>query len=358
MSAHSAQSRSSTEQKATSLRKPTITRSAPSNRLSADRLQRIVAAPNLARPADILALQRLVGNGTITRLLGRAAPAVPIQAKLTVGPVADRFEQEADRVAEQVTANAQPAGAGQRTQRHTGGEETVQEKPLVNAIAPLAAVQGKADGDLVATPGLESRLASAQGSGSPLPDQVRATMEPRFGADFSGVRLHTDGEAAQLSQGLGAKAFTHGADIYLGAGAEKPGTPAGNHLLAHELTHTLQQSGGARIQGWWPKGHRLVTALAAKKGHTSKFYSQAAIDFLVDRSPDIDFIQDETDTMNEGIKQSAPRLEMYDNLIKANQDEAAKGMWQRNDLHMRRPEYMLSHGEGGRYKEPNASGKN
>jgi hypothetical protein len=66
-------------------------------------------------------------------------------------------------------------------------------------------------------------------------------MEPRFGADFSGIRVHAGSEAAQLNQVLGARAFTHGQDIYLGAGAEAPGSEAGNRLLAHELTHVVQQ---------------------------------------------------------------------------------------------------------------------
>ncbi len=66
-------------------------------------------------------------------------------------------------------------------------------------------------------------------------------MEPRFGADFSGVRLHTDSDAAQLSQDLNAQAFTRGGDVYMGAGKYNPGTTAGNELLAHELTHVVQQ---------------------------------------------------------------------------------------------------------------------
>ena len=345
MSNHATQSRSKAEHKPASLHKLTLTRSTPAPQVSANRLQRAVADPCTARPADILALQGRYGNQAVQRLLSQHA----VQAKLTVGVANDQYEQEADHVADQVTASRRPGQAA---------GHTLQRQPLANAITRLPAVQGKAEGALEATPRFEQRLGTAQGGGAPLPAPVRAVMEPRFGADFSGVRLHADTEAAQLNQSLGAKAFTHGADIYLGAGAEKPGTQAGDHLLAHELTHTLQQSGGARVQGWWPKGHRLITALAAKRGHTSKFYTQAAMDFLVDRSPDIDFIQDQTDTMNEGIKQSAPRLEMYENLIKRNEDTTARGMWDRNDLHMRRPEYMLSHGEGGRYKEPDASSKN
>lgn len=72
-------------------------------------------------------------------------------------------------------------------------------------------------------------------------DRVREVMEPRFGRDFSKVKVHTDGNAASLSQQLGAKAFTYGGDIYMGAGQYQPGTPGGDHLLAHELSHVIQQ---------------------------------------------------------------------------------------------------------------------
>ncbi len=91
---------------------------------------------------------------------------------------------------------------------------------------------------------VENTLHAQQGSGSPLPVEVRQFMEPRFGADFSGVRLHTSSEAAVLNRSLHAQAFTHGQDIYLGEGRYDPGSPSGKHLLAHELTHVVQQTGG------------------------------------------------------------------------------------------------------------------
>jgi len=76
-------------------------------------------------------------------------------------------------------------------------------------------------------------------------DDAMSQMEHAFGADFSGVRLHTDSAAASASADLQARAFTHGSDIYFGKGEFKPETSSGRHLLAHELTHTLQQSGAS-----------------------------------------------------------------------------------------------------------------
>src|SRR5207244_11233244 len=78
--------------------------------------------------------------------------------------------------------------------------------------------------------------------GQPLDESTRAFMEPRFGHDFSRVRVHTDSQAAESARAVNALAYTVGPDIVLGADQYKPGTLAGRRLLAHELTHVLQQS--------------------------------------------------------------------------------------------------------------------
>lgn len=86
---------------------------------------------------------------------------------------------------------------------------------------------------------------SKRGGGSSLDSNVQAQMSESMGYDFSGVKVHTDSESQQLNQSLGAKAFTTGSDIFFGEGAYQPGTSAGNELLAHELTHVVQQGGKA-----------------------------------------------------------------------------------------------------------------
>ncbi|MFC4873934.1 eCIS core domain-containing protein [Negadavirga shengliensis] len=96
-------------------------------------------------------------------------------------------------------------------------------------------VQNESDNDL------ESRLQSTKGSGSPMDSKTRTEMESGFGADFGGVRVHTDSNAESLSKDLGAQAFTHGNDIYFNSQKYNPGSARGKHLLAHELTHTIQQ---------------------------------------------------------------------------------------------------------------------
>ncbi|HIK17861.1 MAG TPA: DUF4157 domain-containing protein [Leptolyngbyaceae cyanobacterium M33_DOE_097] len=89
---------------------------------------------------------------------------------------------------------------------------------------------------------LEDRLISTQGTGNPLSKEVRAFMEPRFGSDFGHVRVHTGSEAVQMNRELSAQAFTHGHNIYFNAGKYDPATNKGKELLAHELTHVVQQT--------------------------------------------------------------------------------------------------------------------
>ncbi|MFN8499782.1 MAG: DUF4157 domain-containing protein [Anaerolineae bacterium] len=213
-------------------------------------MRRAVTRPDRAVTANMLALQRGYGNSAVQRL---------IQAKLTVGPPDDMYEWEADRVADQVTG---PSSGPTLVQRQADGEEeeeAVQTKPAAGAITPLVQREGDedaedevqtkrlqrspADGGFEASSSLESRLSSQKGSGSPLPDSVRSSMEPRFGADFGDVRIHTGSEAVQMNREVSAQAFTHGHDIYMGEGKYSPDTSEGQHLLAHELTHVVQQTG-------------------------------------------------------------------------------------------------------------------
>ncbi len=97
-----------------------------------------------------------------------------------------------------------------------------------------------------ASPSIESNLSASKGGGSPLPENTRNAMESSFGSDFSGVRIHTGSNAVQMSQDLNAQAFTHENDIYFNAGKYDTNSQSGQHLLAHELTHTVQQGGVRR----------------------------------------------------------------------------------------------------------------
>ena len=91
--------------------------------------------------------------------------------------------------------------------------------------------------------GIESDLNSSKGGGSAMDKNTKQEMESGFGADFSSVNIHTDSKAVQMSEELGAQAFTHGNDVYFNKGKYNPDSKEGKHLLAHELTHTIQQTG-------------------------------------------------------------------------------------------------------------------
>jgi len=129
----------------------------------------------------------------------------------------------------------------------------IRTKPLSWEITPLVQRQTEEEEEELqmkglsgsapeVTSGIGSRLSSSREAGQPLSDSSRAYFEPRFGADFSGVRVHTGSDAVQMNRDLNAQAFTLGRDVYFGSGRYGPGTSSGKRLLAHELTHVVQQT--------------------------------------------------------------------------------------------------------------------
>ncbi|MDJ0719872.1 MAG: DUF4157 domain-containing protein, partial [Prochloraceae cyanobacterium] len=183
----------------------------------------------------------------------------PIQAKLTVGQPDDKYEQEADRVADQIMQMPDPevmaeaqSSTSLEIQRlnqnsdeelHRQPEEDLEEQFRIEEEEEEKTIQAKEQPGQTpqVTPSLEARLAASRGQGEPLPEETRGFMESRFRKDFSSVRIHTGSEAAQLSRELKAQAFTHGQDVYFGAGKYSPESVEGKRLLAHELTHVVQQ---------------------------------------------------------------------------------------------------------------------
>lgn len=107
----------------------------------------------------------------------------------------------------------------------------------------VAAVQRKAESAGAAPASVHSKMGATAGKGKPLPRTSLHEMGHAFGTDFSSVRVHDDNDAASMSEALNAKAFTHGKDVYFGKGQFNPQSATGKHLLAHELTHVVQQNG-------------------------------------------------------------------------------------------------------------------
>ena len=222
-----------------------------------------------------------------------------IQAKLNIGKPNDKYEVEADAVADKVVQRwsnknninqnnngeniqAKPIAYNtsissfiqtkcdtceqeEKLQKKEGDEDlmkgTLQKKPIFESNSEPSSddeknvqrkcatckyeekkVQTKSENDsATASPSIESSLSASKGSGSPLTTSVKNEMESSFGTDFSNVGIHNNSTAVQMSKDLNAQAFTQGNDIYFNEGKYDTASTSGKHLLAHELTHTVQQ---------------------------------------------------------------------------------------------------------------------
>ncbi|NEO77614.1 MAG: DUF4157 domain-containing protein [Moorea sp. SIO4G3] len=163
----------------------------------------------------------------------------PIQAKLTIGQPKDKYEKEADRVASQVVQQINTPASTYSTQDHSVQRTAVPEEGKLQAKLTLQRGEAITGGE--ASSDLESAIARARGGGQPLDPGLQAQMGQAMGADFSGVRVHTDAQSDQLNQSIQAKAFTTGQDVFFRQGAYAPGSRGGQELIAHELTHVVQQ---------------------------------------------------------------------------------------------------------------------
>lgn len=188
-----------------------------------------------------------------------------IQPKLTLGPVGDKYEQEADAVAKQVVGRI--SDTGQSPVQRQEEEDEVQMSPVSSLqrqeedeelqMMPALSLQRQEEdeeqlqmkssstlsGDELSS-GIENKIQSAKGDGLPLSPNTQSNMEQAFKANFSRVKIHTDNQSDQLNQAIQARAFTTGQDIFFRQGEYNPGSSSGQELLAHELTHTIQQTGG------------------------------------------------------------------------------------------------------------------
>ena len=171
--------------------------------------------------------------------------------KLEIGASDDKYEAEAERMADQVLQmkpidvdKPRPPTSSiiQRKCANCEEEERIQKKSLSEQITPL--IQRKASntgGDSIASDAVSTKINQSKGGGRPLAKNTRGFMESGFGSDFSNIRVHTDSNAVNLNRELNAQAFTVGNDIYFNEGKYQPNSHSGKHLLAHELTHTIQQ---------------------------------------------------------------------------------------------------------------------
>jgi hypothetical protein len=182
-------------------------------------------------------------GGTCPRCSGKTRAATNLQPKLTVNEPGDAFEQEADRVADQIVNGAghpstQPGSGPHSVQRMCSNceeedkEESVQRKSGSGADATVSSEA-------------QSYIQSMDSGGASLSEPEAQYFEPRFGRSFDNVKIHTGGAADEAARSINARAFTVGSNIAFADGEYDSGSDSGRRLLAHELTHTLQQSSGA-----------------------------------------------------------------------------------------------------------------
>ena len=158
-----------------------------------------------------------------------------VQTKLAVSSPGDKFEQEADAVADQVMRMPDPVLPGKHTSDSTNPDATPTEAPHVLRFANSASSGAVA-----------SDFTSRLGIGAPLDTTSRNYFESRFGYDFGGVRVHTGAAASDSAHAIQARAYTLGRDVVFGAGQYDPSSSSGKRLLAHELAHVVQQSTHSR----------------------------------------------------------------------------------------------------------------
>jgi hypothetical protein len=262
---------------------------------------KVAESKSVATPAK--ANSSFFNKGADTALLTDSASETPffnkqtnspffVQTKLTIGQPNDKYEQEADHIADKVVQRSAIAPLNnsitpfvqtkcaacedeEKLQKKEDKEEgdllegQLRRKPIFDSNADPDELEGglsvqkkcahcEEEEKLISRKGedssvemksssVETSLSQSKGTGRQMPEHTRAEMEASIGADFSGVRIHDNSNAAQMNEGLNAQAFAHGNDIYFSSGKYDPETTSGKHLLAHELTHTVQQ-GGAAIQ--------------------------------------------------------------------------------------------------------------
>lgn len=187
-----------------------------------------------------------------------SAQRVALQTKLKINQPGDVYEQEADQAAEQVMRVADP-------EIPASDDEGETKKSLMRKQSSGPQADTAADSSSV-PPVVHAVLKS----GGDLDTTTRAFMEPRFGYDFSGVRVHNDSQAAESARSVNALAYTVGRSVVFGAGQFAPQTTQGRRLLAHELAHVVQQTARAAI----------TPGLFRKKDKTPALWYQEAVDRL------------------------------------------------------------------------------
>lgn len=222
---------------------------------------------------------------------------------------------------------SQPGDASENEAETIAKKVSDGEHVSLNSTVNAAAISTKSEGGKSSTsPGFESQLVQAKGSGDSMDESTRSEMESKMGADFSGVKIHNDITAQQMSADINAKAFTHGQDIYFGSGNYNPQTKDGQELLAHELVHTKQQNGMVR-----PMIQRNGDEKAAKEKYGYK-PNETRTDLTGDDVGSMGYLPNTTDfifsTMELDLPQKVDKVKTFVNEFWSQyQTLVTKGLW-------------------------------
>ena len=209
-----------------------ITRHAPAAPVAARKVSAKLSTTSLARQVDCAC------GGICPRCTVAPSRSLLVQPRLRFGAPNDKCEQEADRVADRVMRMPEPTvqSVAGIDAAPANKEEREQEELL----------QARTTGGVPDVPAsVQTQIDSMRGGGQPLPEASRQFFETHFGHDFSQVRIHTDSQATDSARTINAVAYTVGSDIAFAAGQYSPDTQQGKSLLAHELSHVVQQSTGS-----------------------------------------------------------------------------------------------------------------
>ena len=223
------------------------------------------ATAEKASKAPSTTVSRAANHAFFAKAGGESFFAPSVQAKLEVSKPDDPFEREADAMAGKVMRMPAPG---------------MEDKPQSSPTTVARSIQRKStDAAPSAGGNVLSSISGKTSGGQALSSEVRAFMEPRFNADFSNVRIHTDPESASLSNQLSARAFTYQNHVFFSRDQFQPGTSEGKQLIAHELTHTIQQ--GHAVQRSPQISTRAATPAVQRLG------VQDALDYFADKAGNI-----------------------------------------------------------------------
>ena len=205
------------------------------NNISGDERQQLESAIGTKATGEVLMGKQSVPQ--FKALSSLLCGTLSLQAKLTIGEVGDKYELEADRVAASVVEQINRPAPVYKVQSEVlqEKEEGLRMNPILQRREAIAGGEASTD--------FESDINCARSSGQPLDPSLQKSMGQAMGADFSGVRVHTGERADKLNQSLSARAFTTGRDLFFKKGEYQPGSRLGQELIAHELTHVVQQTG-------------------------------------------------------------------------------------------------------------------